>query len=209
MEPHEPPKEKKKLSNRAIAIVMAITLICVSLLGVFIAHQSAVSNYLSPSSLMLNQSEVDIILPESLGFMMPQVPTANNFAAVDFTPLNPLPVFGGNVTSPNLVIYIIKNSSEESAVSGFNYLKSAVNSVLPEKISSNNLFTFTLASFNYRNVTFFNGTMGTGAVLAVVDNYIVLVGVYDSSLSVLKAASQLQANRINKAVTYEQDHYLL
>lgn len=209
MEPHDPPKEKKQLSNRAIAIIIAITLVCVSLLGVFIAHQTAVSSHLSPSNLMLNQSEVNSILPESLGYIMPQIPTSNNFAALDFTPQNPLPVFGGNVTSPNLVIYIIKNGSEQSAISGFNYLKNAVDSILPGKISSGNLYTFTLADFNYRNLTFFNKTKGTGAVLAVVDNYIVLIGVYDSNISVLKEASQLQANKIDKAVIYEQSHYLL
>ncbi len=209
MEPHEPPKEKKNLSNRTIAVIATITLICISLLGVYVSHVTAVNHQLSPSTLILNQSEVDKILPGSNGFIMPQFPTANNFAALDFTPSNPLPVFGGSVTSPNLVIYIIKNSSEQSAVSGFNYVKNAVNSFLPEKISNGNLSTFTLSDFHYRNLTFFNETGGTGAVLSVVDNYIVLVGVYDSNISVLKQASQAQANKIDNAVIYEQTHYLL
>ncbi len=209
MEQPVPPEDKKRLSTRILTTIVVVVVILASILGVLVAHHVALSNSLSPSSVILNQSDVQRIIPNSYSFLMPQIPTGNNFDALDFTPGNPLPVFGGPVTSPNLVIFILENSSSQSALSGYNYLKSRLNSILPAKIENGNLSTFQMNEFPYPYITFFNSTHGTGALVTALFNYIVIVGVYDSSLFVLKQASSFQINKINDTVQYDQTNYLL
>lgn len=203
------PEEKRKLSRKLTGIILAVAVICTALLGVYLAHTVAVNTALAPYSVILDQNEVKSLMSGSHGFMMPQFPNGSNIDSVDFTAGNPLPVFGGNVTSPNLAITILKNGSEESALSAFNYLKDIIMADLLQKIANGNVTTFGLGYFPYENVTFYNETYGTGALLSVIYSYVMIVAVFDSNLSVLKSASHLQADKIYNAVQYTNSHYLL
>lgn len=209
MEQPVPDKEKKRLSKRAKAIILTVLVICASVLGVALVHIAALDNSLSPGSVILNQTEVRTIIPGVLGFEMVQLPIGNNLAAMDYTTGNPIPVFGGPVTSPNLAIIILKNKTEQAAITEYKYLQTGLDALINEKITSGNITRFSLINFPYPYFTLYNETQGSGAMIAAEFDYVVILFIFNSNLPFLKEVCYLQTYEINLTFTYDQSHYIL
>ena len=202
-------EEKKGLSKRAKVIVVVALLAIVTVLGTFEAHNIALDNSLSPNSVILSPSEVAPLMPNASSWNIPYLPSGSNVASVDYTNSSPLPALGGNVTSPNIVLIIIKNSTSKSASFGYLYLRSHIQEVIGNGIDHGSLYNITVMGYHGEYFGFYNLSVNVGAIVTAVYNYIVLVIVYNLHLTALTQLFSLQINKINTTYEFDQNHYIL
>ena len=202
-------KERKGLPKSAKVIIVVALLAIVSVLGTFEAHNIALYNSLSPSSVILSPSEVAPLMPNASSWDIPYLPGGSNMASVDYTNSSPLPAFGGNVTSPNIVLIVIKNSTSKSAFSGYIYLRSHIQEVIANRIDQGSLYNITVASYHGEYFGFYNSSVNVGAIVTAIHNYIVLVIVYNLHLTALTQLFSLQTNKIFTTLEFVQSHFIL
>ena len=132
---------------------------------------------------------------------MPNLPTSQNFASVDFASQLPLPVFGGNVTGPNLVVLLIKNSTTSQAQSGFNFLKGYVNSELSSLAPFRNFTVEGLKNFSGESFGIYNVTHSVGFMIFQDHSYLCAVMGYNVPFSYISGISVMQAGNIDSVTS--------
>jgi hypothetical protein len=202
-------EEKRGLSKRGKVIVVVAILATVTALGTFEAHNIALENSLSPGSVILSPSEVAPLMPNANSWNIPYLPSGSNVASVDYTNSSPLPALGGNVTSPNIVLIIIKNSTSKSASFGYLYLRSHIQEVIGNSIDQGSLYNVTVAGYRGEYFGFYNLSANAGAIVTAVYNYIVLVIVYNLHLTTLTQVFSMQINKIYTTLEFDHNHYIL
>ena len=120
---------KKNLSKKSKVMIVVVIILAVTTIGVFGARELTLSRSLSPGNMILTSGEIRTVMRNSSRWNVAFLPSGNNIASADYTNASPVPTFGGNVTSPNIILAIIENSSNRSALSGYLYLESHLLSV--------------------------------------------------------------------------------
>ena len=201
-------EEGKRLSKRTKVIIVVVIVAMVSAIGTFEAHTVALNSSLSPNNLILSSSELSTIMPKSNDWNVPYLPSGNNVASADYTNSSPLPAFGGNVTTPNVVIVIVQNSSNKSALSGYYLLKSHLQEVISSGISVGRLSNITVANYSGEYFGFYNTSKSIGAIVTAIYNYIVLVIVYNFDPTDLIHLFTQQTNKLSSTVEFDQTHFI-
>lgn len=201
MESIAPEPTRTKMTPRKkkiIASVVAILVVMTAFLGIYLAHENAIS----PAQVIVSLKDVKTILPEfNSSWDIPGLVNSNTVASVDYASSLPIPPDGSNVTSPNLVIFLIKNSSEASAVTGFNFLKNYANDTINQQIESGNLTPLTLNNFSGNYLAFYRQNTTSGVIVFQYFDYICEITGLIVQESALLAIAHLQIEKISQVTS--------
>lgn len=202
-------EKKRKLSKITKEIVIVLVVSIVLTVGIYGVHSVSLGSSLSANNVMLSTTEVDSLMSNSSSWNEPFLPTGNDVASADYTNGTPIPPFGGNFSSPNAVIIIIKNTSAETALSGYRYLESHLTQIIEDDVSRGTVINVSLSNYSGRYLGFYNYSKNIGLILTVVQNYIIATIVYNLGLNDLIQLFTLQVDKINNAMEYDSTHFIL
>ena len=200
---------KKSLSKKSKVMIVVAIILAGTTIGVFGAHELTLNSSLSPSNMILTSGEIGTVMHNSSRWDVAFLPSDNNIASADYTNASPVPPFGGNVTSPNIILAIIENSSNRSALSGYHYLKSHLLAVISSGVAVGKLTNISFANYSGDYFGFFNSTKSIGAIVATEANYIIVVIVYNLGLGDLTHLFKLQVDKIIKVAGYDSSHFVI
>ncbi len=200
---------KKSLSKKSKVMIVVVIILAVTTIGVFGTHELTLSRSLSPGNMILTSGEIRTVMRNSSRWNVAFLPSSNNIASADYTNASPVPTFGGNVTSPNIILAIIENSSNRSALSGYLYLESHLLSVISSGVALGKLTNISIANYSGDYFGFYNSTKSIGAIVATEANYIIVVIVYNLGLGDLTHLFKLQVDKIIEITGHDSSHFII
>ncbi len=209
MEQGGQPPEKKELSRKFIASVAVAIVIASSVVGVFMSHWMYDSGSQTPSHMLLPLNRVNTVMHDAAGYSYPAYISDSNIAGTDYSNGTHMTSLTDRVSSPNLLLLVMKEKTNGSASSEYNSLWSMTQKTLdtyPNPYSS--VTTFSISGLHASYFDFFNKTSHIGAVVERIYSYVAELIVYNVPMGELEQLALMQGQRIADTVQEVNTHFL-